>query len=140
MIYYSSSQACVIYMKSKNSIYIAIDGFIDSKTLKAVTIRTIELCNKVQAHSILLETSKLEVLKNEDIDWIKEKMHPLFKVVEIKRIGFVRPQSVFGELSINRLIPVVSERQYRKFDTIEEAEKWVYTEPCKILTDKINLN
>lgn len=140
MIYYSNQQACVIYLKSKNSVYIAIDGFIDTKTLKSIVIRTCELCNKVQAQSILLDTSKLEVLKAEDIDWIKDKMLLLFRTNKIKRIGFVRPKSVFGELAIDRLIPAVSEREYRKFNNLEEAEKWVYTDPCKVLVDKVNLN
>ena len=137
MIYFNNSQACVIYLKEKNSAYIAVEGFIETDTVKGLMIKTLELCSKMNVKSILLDASKLEVLRNEDINWIIEITYPGFKKLPLMSIAYVKPQNVFGDRSIKKLIRQNSSKEFKEFTNLEDAEKWTYLNQKKIIVNYV---
>lgn len=126
MIYYNNSQACVIYLKEKNSAYAAIEGFVESDTIKDFVLKIIELCSKTHIKSILIDTSKIEIIKSSDIEWILTNTLESFKKQPLQKIAYVSPQNVFGENSIKKLFLKNTCKEIKKFSNLEDAESWVY--------------
>lgn len=133
MIYYNNSKACVIYLKEKNSAYVAIEGFVESITVKEFMTKILELCSKMHIKSILLDSSKLEVLKSQDIDWILNNTYAQFSELPLQRIAYISPQNIFGETSLKKLICKSSCKEFKKFSCIESAESWIYKREPQLL-------
>jgi len=128
MIYYSNSQSCIIYLKNKNAAYLAIEGFVSSETIREFMVKAVQLCTHQTVKAILFDSSKINVLRTEDMNWIKQSVLPLFGTSSLKKVGYLEPQDIFGELSLEKLIPENSKVIFKKFKTLEDAEKWAYNE------------
>jgi len=132
MIYLNDEKVCIIYLKQKTTAYIAVEGFVDSATVRKLMMKTVELCSKMNVKSLLVDSSKLEVLRDEDVKWILQEVYPRFKLLPLKKIAYIKPGNTFGEISMKKLIPKNTSREFKQFSCIEEAEKWTYKSFNKI--------
>lgn len=126
MIYFNNEKACVIYLKHKDTAYIAVEGFVDSISVRKLMMKILELCQKKNVKSLLIDSSKLDIIRDDDIKWIQQEVYPGFKFLHLKRIAYIKPVNVFGEKSIKKLIPKETLKEFKEFFSIEEAERWVY--------------
>ncbi|HAF30743.1 MAG TPA: hypothetical protein DCG75_17000 [Bacteroidales bacterium] len=126
MIYFNNQKACVIYLKQKNTAYIAVDGFVDSISVRKLMIKILELSLKTNVKYLLVDTLKLEIIRDDDIKWILQEIYPGFKLAPLKRIAYVKPENVFGVNSVKKLIPQNTLKEFKEFLSIEEAEKWIF--------------
>ncbi len=127
MIYFSNNQACLIYIKKKQMAYMAIEGFINSDQIRTLMQAFVDLASKNTVDFVIIDVVKLEIIKTQDIDWVISHIYPKLKSKPIQKVGFIKPHNVFGDVSINRLIPCTSAINIRKFTTIEEAEQWIFS-------------
>lgn len=126
MLYYSNNQACIIYMQNKQTAYVAVEGYFCGQAVHDFMDKLVELCKRSDVKKMLIDSSKIEVLKTDDINWINQNIYPQLKKIHIEKISLVKPQSIFGEVSVNKLIPKDTNKVIQKFAKIEEAETWLF--------------
>lgn len=126
MIVYSSNTACMIYLKDKKSIYMAIEGFVDSEKIQNFTKQMLDVCRKEKVLYLLVDTSQIKVIKCKDITWIQKNVVSHFEELGIEKVGYVDSQNIFGDISIHQLISENNKSAFRFFPSVESAEKWLY--------------
>ncbi|HAM98763.1 MAG TPA: hypothetical protein DCQ26_09130 [Marinilabiliales bacterium] len=131
MIYYSNLQACLMFIKDRNIAYMAVEGFLESGKVKDLMQKTVELCLKQKVHYLLIDSSRLEVVKTDDIRWIVMEIYPLLRQTSLKKVGYVRSQNVFGQVSLEKLLPKNTTKEIKFFSTLELAESWLLDDNSK---------
>lgn len=126
MMYYSNEQACLIYLKNKGVAYMAMEGFVSMETLKGIVTKFNDMCRRQQVNALLFDASKLEIMKRDEIQWMKDHLKLNASNNALLRIGIVKPENAFGELSINQLFNKNLNVPVKKFNQIEEAEFWAF--------------
>jgi hypothetical protein len=126
MIYYSTTNACIMFIEKYSTAFLVLEGYINEKTILEFAQKAHELCIKSQVTKIIFDTSGLEILKKEEMAILSDKLIPLFHHSHIGKIAYLKPKNAFGELSMNLLMNIKSINKIKKFESLEEAEKWIY--------------
>ncbi len=122
---HSSGKVSLIYINRRRLLYFTIVGFTDESVIHTVVDDLNAVKHDVRADKLLIDTSKLGVLRKSDHDIIVEKMLPMFKEVGVNKIAMLKTTDVFGERSINDIVRAFGNDQVRVFDDIIFAEKWL---------------
>jgi hypothetical protein len=126
MIYYSSTNACIMFIEKFNTAYLVLEGYLNETIIKEFGQKAHELCVKSEVSKIIFDTSRLDILKKEELSVLADKFIPVFHQAHINKIAYLKPQNAFGELSMNLLMNIKTLNKVKKFNTLEDAEKWVY--------------
>ena len=126
LIVYNSDEACILYIKKRNYIYLAIEGFLNSEKTKAFYKSMVDICRKKNITRILFDTSKLGTIKEDDLQWIFKEAAEAITPINIKKISFVSPQNSFGKWTISRIFTGFKDLNAKVLDSIEEAENWLF--------------
>jgi len=95
MILYNSTTASVMYMKTREYIYIAIDGYPNREKMNEFYSALLMGITQSNANRFLFDTSMISVIKNEDKQWFSNNITPiLLKHREVK-VAFIKPENVF---------------------------------------------
>lgn len=97
MIYLNDSSACVMYIKSKKTAYIAVEGFVTSETIRNCVNALTVLCVNHDVKNILFDSSYLDVIKKDDIMWITQKIYPNYKSFNLEKVTYIKPLNIFGK-------------------------------------------
>jgi hypothetical protein len=133
MIYYSTTNACIMSIDKYSTAFLVLEGYVNETTIKEFGQKAHELCIKSEVSNVIFDTSRLEILKKEEIAVLSDKLIPLFQHSHINKIAYLKPQNAFGELSMNLLMNIKTINKIRKFNSLEEAEKWVYDKKSLLL-------
>jgi hypothetical protein len=126
-ILYNTASASILYMKKREYMYLAVEGYVNTATLSDFTKALLEgiLFNHVK--KILFDTSHLNVIKTEDIHWLKNNLFPIFEKHGVSRVVFIKPENAFGNKSVEMLATAINDKIEAKiFPTMEEAENWLF--------------
>lgn len=122
-------ETCIIHMENKGYVYVAVEGNINPNKFKELTNKLVDLCSKNNIKKVIFDSSKLSVVNQEGIDWIKKHVIPALSYSSIVKFAFLSPDNPFGELTFSMLITILNSQRVKAFDTMEDAEKWLFTKP-----------
>lgn len=126
MIVYNSDEACILYIKKRNYIYLAIEGYLDSEKIKVFSQELLGICTEKKISKILFDTSKLRIVKEVDLEWLFNDIFSVLRSLNIKRIALLNPQNAFGYITIKRITGEIKKSKVKILDTMEEAEGWLF--------------
>jgi hypothetical protein len=121
-------EACIIYVESKNYAYMALEGFVESAKIKEFALKTSELCKQKKVSCIIFDTSKLQIIKQIDIQWLIEQVFPVLRNYNLSKIAFLLPENPFGLTSLKSLIKHIDTNKVEVFQKMEEAEAWIFSD------------
>ncbi len=126
MYVYQSKEACIIYVEQRCYAYLTIEGFFNSEKLKDFSLKIIELCRTEKVSKLLFDSTKLTIIKLDDINWLLKNVIPDLKQQELQKVAFIMPENNFGFVSINRLLCTVDKDRVKLFESFEQAEEWLF--------------
>ncbi|MBN1118874.1 MAG: hypothetical protein JXA77_16815 [Bacteroidales bacterium] len=126
MLVYNSENSCIIHIEKKMSLYLAIEGYMESLKIKEFAKALVEFCLTKKIKHIFFDTSKISVVKHEDLFWVTENVFPKLQDSEIEKVAFLLPAKSFGYMAVKILADRIEKKQNKVFARLEEAEKWLY--------------
>lgn len=128
-ILYDTTIASVLYIKKREYLYLTIEGFVNSETLSEVVDALQHGITHNHVKKIIFDTSKVKVIKKDDLDFIKQNLSPLLSKSIVTKVVFLNSDDIFGNHSIevltsffNQIIPT------RAFPDMEKAELWLFND------------
>lgn len=125
MIVHSSEKVTLIYIKSRGLLYFTIVGFTEDDVIKKVATDLNKNKREIKSDKLLVDTSKLGVLRKSDYKIIVDQMLPVFKEVGIKKAALLKTSDIFGLRKINDIINTIGNKKVMIFDDMIVAEKWL---------------
>jgi len=133
-ILYNSSSASILYMKKREYMYLAIEGYVNTATLSEFSKALLNGVIYNHVKKILFDTSQVNIIKNEDIQWIRKNILPFLVKNGVSRVAFIKPQNAFGNLSIEALAKIMNEKfDAQIFQTMQPAEEWLFQDKNSFL-------
>lgn len=127
MILYNSANASVMYLKRREYIYVALEGFLNSETLSGFNKALAEGVIHRDVKKILIDTSKINVIKSEEIQWLTDNMSPYLAKNRISKVAFIKPENIFGFKSIEALTNAMKNKiNVNVLLNMEQAEHWLF--------------
>lgn len=109
-------------------------GFIRSEDFRNLLSRSIELykanVDKVKKHDhnllLLADASKMELVKNDDMEWLANNINPLYEECGFTHQAVVMPERFFGQQSVKNYEELSKSGKMltNVFHTENEALKW----------------
>lgn len=126
-ILYDTTIASVLYIKKREYLYLTIEGFVNSETLSEVVDALQHGITHNHVKKIIFDTSKVKVIKKEDIQLLTLTLIPLLSKSVVSKIAFINSDDVFGNKSVNMLASIFNEHiPTQAFPNMENAEIWLF--------------
>jgi len=114
-------------MKGRKYMYISLEGFLDSVTFSEINKALINGVSQSDVNKFLFDTSRIGVIKNEEMIWLTENMAAWFAKNRMSKVVFIKPENVFGNKSIETLAHAMSiSIDVKILPCMEQAEKWLF--------------
>jgi hypothetical protein len=126
MIIHNSENSSLIYLKNRKLIYATIVGFCSGDEIKKAASSLKVHSHEINAFFLLIDTSKTAIIKDSDMQTIKNILFPVFREVGIKKTAIIKSENVFGQLSIAELIKDVQISEVKEFLDLNSAENWLF--------------
>lgn len=126
MLIYSSKEACILYIKKRNYVYLAIEGFINSEKIREFYGSLVKICREKNITRILFDTSNLGAIKENDLQWIFQSIADTLNPLNIYKIAFLSPKNAFGAMTISRIFTEVHDLEAKVHERMEDAENWLF--------------
>ncbi|BDX38218.1 hypothetical protein CYCD_15730 [Tenuifilaceae bacterium CYCD] len=126
-ILYNTNSASMLYIKKREYLFLSIEGFANTRTLSEL----VEALNYGISHNhvkkIIFDTSKVKVIKKEDIQLLTLTLIPLLSKSAVSKIAFINSDDVFGNKSVSMLASIFTEHiPTQAFPNMESAEIWLF--------------
>lgn len=121
-------QYCTItYDAERKTVIQTWRGFAGSQNFRASILKTIEVFQQYEAHSIIGNTLTSEVVKQADADWVANYANPILRQHGLRRIAFIVPESVLAQWSVERFVREADEASLmiEYFDCLDNATAWI---------------
>lgn len=126
-ILYNAENASVMYLKNREYIYIAIEGYLNPETLSGFNKALVNGIMHSEVKKFLFDTGKINVIKSEDILWLSENMIPYFGKNRMSKVVFIKPENVFGSKSVDTLAGIMKiHANVKVLPNMEQAERWLF--------------
>lgn len=106
------------------AIYI---GFLKHEEFVKISNDSLKLMVKYGTSKLLVDTSKLKVMPPENQEWIQESWFPRAMDVGLKKMAFITPENIFGEVSAKNANEKANQLplDLAYFSDYLEAETWL---------------
>jgi len=127
MILYNSATASIMYLKTREYLYIAIEGYPNMEKMNEFYHALLRGVTQSNANKFLFDTSRISVIKNEDMQWFSTNITPILLKHKGIKVAFIKPENVFGMKSVDTFC-----RNMRNFASVsifpnmEKAENWLF--------------
>ncbi len=125
MIVHSSEKVTLIHIKSRGLLYFTIVGFTEGNVIETVVADLKQNQKDITSDRLLVDTSKLGVLRKSDYQKIVDQMLPIFREIGIKKAALLKTTDIFGERNIKDFIKNIDRKKVKVFDDMIVAEKWL---------------
>lgn len=126
-ILYNSVNASVMYLKNREYIYIALEGFLNSESINGFNNALINGIKQSDAKKFLFDTSKINVIKSEEVQWLVNNIIPYLAKDRFSKIAFLKPENYFGNKSVESLSNALKDSiSVKTFPNMEQAERWLF--------------
>lgn len=126
LIIYNSAEACILYIKKRNYIYLAIEGFLNSEKTKSFYKSMVTICLEKNITRILFDASKLGTIKEDNLQKMFKDATQTFYSLNLKKIAFLSPKNSFGYWAISRIFSGLKDIENKILETMEDAEIWLF--------------
>lgn len=127
LIVYNRDEACVLYIKKRNYIYMSVEGYLDRGTVRDFIKNSKGFCFEKSIKKILFDASKLNTgSKNDLAENINTIIHEIF-FFNLERIAFLCPKGSLGYQFIKNILNETGKGNTKILDTLEEAEDWLFS-------------
>ncbi len=123
---HSSDQVTIIYIEKRRLLYFTIVGFPGKNIIKEALADLNSKKDLISADKLLVDTSRLGVLRKSDHDIIVEQMLPQYINSGVNKAALIRTSDVFGINSINEIKSGLGNIPVKIFDDLILAEKWLF--------------
>jgi len=114
-------------MKTREYMYVAIDGYPNMEKLNEFYSALLKGITKSNANSFLFDTSKISVIKGEDLHWLCSNLVPILSKHKGLRVAFIMPENIFGIKSVDTLCKLMrNSADVSIFPNMEKAESWLF--------------
>jgi len=126
-IIYNSATASIMYLKSREYMYIAIEGYPSMEKLKEFYYALLQGITHSNVEKFLFDTSKLSVIKSEDLMWFNNNITPLLVKHKDAKVVFIKPDNVFGMKSVETIFKNMKDIVMVNISpNMEKAEDWLF--------------
>jgi hypothetical protein len=115
----------MLYVRKINLIYASIVGYCNQIEISEASKILESNKSRIKAATMLVDTSKLGVLRDIDRNKIVHELFPIFRSIGIGKAAFIHSDDVFGQLSLRQLLPHVQKSEIQVFNNIHNAEEWL---------------
>lgn len=108
-------------------MYIAIEGYPSEEKLKEFYYALLQGITRSNVEKFLFDTSKLSVMKSEDIIWFNNNITPLLVKHKEAKVVFIKPENVFGMKSVETICRHMKNIADVNISVnMEKAEDWLF--------------
>ena len=125
MVIYESNRVHVSYHEEKGYIKEVFSSFVPSDEIKTFHEALIEACKKYNVSVMVSDTSKMAIMKADDISWILTEAGPYLIKAGLRKIGVVTPENPFAKKTVDAIIARATVIDIRAFDDLSSAENWL---------------
>ncbi len=126
-ILYNADNASLLYIKKREYLYLTVEGFVRKETLEMLTNALIKGITETTVSRIIFDTSKVKVIKKEDIALFLETITPILDKRSVRKIVFINSDDIFGNKSVELLASCLNSKIPTKiFSNMERAELWLF--------------
>lgn len=126
-ILYNADNASLLYIKKREYLYLTVEGFVRKETLEMLTNALIKGITETTVRRIIFDTSKIKVIKKEDIALFLETITPILDKRSVRKIVFINSDDIFGNKSVELLASCLNSKIPTKiFSNMERAELWLF--------------
>lgn len=127
MILYNSATAIIMYLKTREYLYIAIEGYPNMEKMNEFYHALLRGVAQSNANKFLFDTSRISVIKNEDMLWLSNNITPILLKHKGVKVAFIKPENVFGMKSVDTLCKLMrNSANACIFSNMEKAENWLF--------------
>ncbi len=127
LIVYNCEEACVLYIKKRNYIYISVEGYLNRGKIRDFINNSKGFCFEKGINKILFDASELNPShKNNLVENLNTIIGEIF-FFNLERIAFLCPKGSLGYQFIRNILKETEKKDNTKIlDTLEEAEDWLF--------------
>lgn len=125
MILHNTDNAALLYIDKTELLYATIVGFSDSDELSVAAGQLKAKIRHIHADRILVDTSKLGVLRTVDLGIIQNTIVPLLREVGLKKVAMLKPDNAFGHMNVLKFLSFAQQAEARVFEDMTLAEEWL---------------
>jgi len=108
-------------------MYIVIEGYLNAETLPGFNKALVNGVMHSDVKKLLFDTTKINVIKSEDILWLNENLMPYLAKNRLMKVAFIKPENAFGSKSVETLAGIMKNHTNVKIlPNMELAERWLF--------------
>lgn len=134
ILFYRGKATDVYVLTDINCVFCITKGFQPSAVYREQALAQISAFEQYQAHGIIWDLREAEVITKEDQDWTVNEWQPRAVAAGYRRGAIVIPESIFGQLSVKKVISQVQnlhrevDLSIQYFSDVNEAYQWMKAE------------
>ncbi len=122
---YKSPAASITYNATHNCILQTVNNYLHSEELKNFQTALIKFCKGNSPGRIIADTTKLKVIKSDDMEWLSNEVLPALSECGIRYFAIVMPNNPFGEMAVKLFIEASSDITMQIFEDLPSAQQWI---------------
>lgn len=127
MILYNSATASIIYLKTREYLYITLDGYPNMEKLNEFYNALLKGIKQSSAEKFLFDSSKISVIKSEDLFWVCSNLTPILSKHNGIKVALIMPENIFGVKSAETFYNLMKDSvNIGLFPSMEKAENWLF--------------
>ena len=113
--------------RSSQSIVGVFEGFLQTTEHQAIGNRVLDLARQSGTTKLVIDTTKLKVIKQETQQWIENDWFPRAMQQGIRFMAFVVPEDVLGKMSTQRVNQKSGGIEIQYVSSLMQAKSWITT-------------
>jgi len=110
--------------KTKSAIA-TFEGFLQLSAHQQIGNAVLDMAIKNSLTKMIIDTSNLQVIRQETQKWIQEVWFPRANNSGVKYMAFVIPKDVLGKMSTTKVNEKAGNIEIQHVDSIEKAKAWI---------------
>jgi len=115
-----------VYLDSKSGSIIGIfEGFLEIEEHQSIGLKILDLAKMNSSKKLVIDTTKLKVMKQETQKWIEEVWFPKAKGLGVSHMAFAVPQDIFGKISTTSVNQKSNNIMVHHAQSLDNAIDWI---------------
>jgi hypothetical protein len=133
LIVYNSDEACILYIKKRNYIYMSVEGYLNRGKIQGFIKSSKGFCSEKGINKILFDTSKLNPDRKNNLGESIRAIIDEIVFFNPERIAFLCPKNSWGYQLLYEILKEAGKGNTKMLGTLEEAEDWLFSNvPAKV--------
>lgn len=115
----------VLFDPTNKTVMGTFKGFLETTEHKAIGNEVLNVALKNRTTKLIIDTSKLQVIRKETQQWIEKDWFPRASGTGIRYMAFIIPSDALGKMSTQSVNQKAGSIEIQYTDSIESAKKWI---------------